>query len=126
MEKYVGEIVAAASSGLFDCVAHLDYIRKYGHTHYGEELDRLLIERGLPPILEALQESGTMLEINTGALRRGFSDYFPSMKIINAAKRAGVGIPFLGSDAHAPNEVGHDFDAASALASPWSDGWSQD
>ncbi|MCD6250250.1 MAG: histidinol-phosphatase HisJ family protein [candidate division Zixibacteria bacterium] len=126
VEKYAEEIAAAASTGLFDCIAHLDYIRKYAHAHYGEELDRLLFERGLPQILEALLTSGTSLEINTGALRRGFSDYFPSMKIINAVKRAGVMIPFLGSDAHAPNEVGHDFDAAEIIASPWSEAWSQD
>lgn len=126
VEKYAGEIATAASSCLFDCIAHLDYIRKYAHAHYGEELDRLLFEQGLPRIIEALLMSGTSLEINTGALRRGFSDYFPSMRIINAVKRAGIRIPFLGSDAHAPNEVGHDFDAARILASPWSEAWSQD
>ncbi len=126
VDKYTDEIVAAASSGLFDCIAHLDYIRKFAHAHYGEKLDQLLFERGLPRIIDALVLTGTRLEINTGALRRGFSDYFPSMKIINAVKRAGVGIPFLGSDAHRPAEVGHDFDAAAVMASPWSEAWSED
>lgn len=126
VEKYTDEIVAAASSGLFDCIAHLDYIRKFAHAHYGEILDKLLFERGLPRIIGALEQSRTRLEINTGALRRGFSDYFPSMRIINAVKRAGVGIPFLGSDAHAPHEVGQDFDAAAVLATPWTEAWSED
>ena len=73
-----------------------------------------------------MKNSGTKLEINTGAQRHGFSDYYPSMKIVNAVKRAGVEIPFLGSDAHAPHEVGRDFDAAGMLASPWTEAWSED
>jgi histidinol-phosphatase (PHP family) len=126
VEGYTGELVAAAESGLFDCIAHIDYLRKYAHKHYGDKLDQLLFERGLPPIIDALKQSNTKLEINTGALRRGFSDYFPSMKIINAVKRAGIEIPYLGSDAHAPDQVGLDFDAASVLVSPWSEEWSED
>jgi histidinol phosphatase-like PHP family hydrolase len=37
------------------------------------------------------------------------------MEIINAARRAGVDVIHLGSDAHAPEQVGADFEEASML-----------
>jgi len=126
VDKYVVEIVTAARCGLFDCIAHLDYIRKYGEAYYGGELNTLLFERGMPAVFEALKDSRTSLEVNTSAIRRHFNDYFPSTKIINAARRAGVDVRFLGSDAHAPDQVGYDFDAAAALVGPWSKAWSED
>lgn len=126
VDKYVGEVVSAAQSGLFDCFAHLDYLRKYAEAHYGPDLNKLLLagltERAFP----ALVESDTALEVNTSAIRRHFDEYFPGTKIINAARRAGVSVHYLGSDAHAPNQVGFDFDAAAALTSSWTQAWCED
>ena len=38
-----------------------------------------------------------------------------SMELINGAKRAGVDVLYLGSDAHAPGQVGYDFETAAHL-----------
>jgi len=117
LEDYFKEANAAARTGLFDCLAHFDYYKKYGNKYYGPE-----INNGWEPyandIFTALKESGTALEVNTAGLRKGSNDYYPSVKIANAARKAGVDVTFLGSDAHAPNEIGYDFDAASALVPP--------
>ncbi|MFZ5979487.1 MAG: histidinol-phosphatase HisJ family protein [Candidatus Zixiibacteriota bacterium] len=117
LEAYFREVAAAARTGLFDCIAHFDYYKKYGEKHYGAE-----INSGWEPYAEdifaVLKRSETALEVNTAGLRKGNNDYYPAIKIVNAARKAGVTVAFLGSDAHAPNEIGYDFDAASALVPP--------
>jgi len=126
VDKYVSEIETAARSGLFDCIAHLDYVRKYGETYYGLQLNDLLLERLVERGFPALIAGNTALEVNTSAIRRGFADNFPRVTIVNAARRAGVEVRYLGSDAHAPEQVGYDFDAAASLVSPWSEAWCED
>ncbi len=115
VDRYVKELTDAARSGLFDTIAHLDYIRKYGAAFYGPRLDELLLARSAG-LFTALKESGTFLEVNTAGMRRGLKDYYPRVKLVNAARRAGVSVYYLGSDAHRPEDVGYDFDAAAPLA----------
>jgi len=114
VKAYVEQVIRAAESGLFNTIAHVDYIRKYGLKYYGPELEPVIKDH-LPGIFPALNDSGTALEINTAGLRQGIGSYYPGMGIVNIAKRAGVDINYLGSDAHRPEQVGHDFDAAGVL-----------
>ncbi|UCC45492.1 MAG: histidinol-phosphatase HisJ family protein [Candidatus Zixiibacteriota bacterium] len=114
VSAYAKQIIRAAESGLFDTVAHLDYLRKYGLAHYGDSLDKAFYDY-LPDIFTALKTTDTALEINTSGLRKGMDSYFPEMKVVNAARKAGVNIGYIGSDAHQPEDVGFDFDAAAAL-----------
>lgn len=126
VEKYVDYIVSAASCGLFDCIAHLDYLRKYGEKFYGPRLNELLLDQLIQKAFPALRDSGTAIEVNTSAIRRKFDDYFPRAAVVNAARRVGVEVRYLGSDAHAPHQVGSDFDAAASLISPRFEAWCED
>jgi histidinol-phosphatase (PHP family) len=114
VERYFADVIAAAQSGLFDTIAHLDYYRKYGERFYGAQVHKVHTPY-LDGLFRALKENNTALEINTAARRKGFDSYYPQMEIINLARRAGVDVIHLGSDAHSPEQVGFDFDAASAL-----------
>lgn len=114
VEKYFSQVNSAAKSKHFDTIAHLGYYLKYARQFYGEEV----LDAHLPYLDETfriLKESGTALEINTAAIRHGLKQYYPSVDIINRAKKAGVDIVHLGSDAHRPEDVGFDFEAATAL-----------
>jgi histidinol-phosphatase (PHP family) len=108
-EDYVRQVIAAARSGMFDTIAHLDYLKKYGEKFYGpalcEELRKLM-----PELFEVLKTTDTAIEVNTAARRAGFESYYPSVDIINMARRAGVSVHFLGSDAHKPEHVGYEFE----------------
>lgn len=115
-EAYFRQAVAAANSGLFDAIAHLDYYRKFGEGYYGAHI-LTAHEPFIGELFEALKANDTALEINTAALRKNLGDYFPRVPILNAARRAGVAVRFLGSDAHRPQDVGFDFDAAVVLLS---------
>ncbi|MBK7141268.1 MAG: histidinol-phosphatase HisJ family protein [bacterium] len=111
---YFKQVCDAARSGLFNTVAHLDYYRKYGEQVYGPAIHRAHLPH-MDAVFAALTEGRTAIEINTAARRKGLDSYFPSMELINSAKRAGVEITTLGSDAHAPTQVGYDFETAAHL-----------
>jgi len=113
-ERYFDQVIKAARSGLFDTIAHLDYYKRKAYSHYGDAVAD--IHRNyLPDVFRALIESGTSLEVNTAGVRHGLKEYYPRVDIINAAKKAGVDVANLGSDAHHPSQVGFDFEAAAAL-----------
>jgi len=108
-------LTKSSDSGLFDALGHLDMYKKFGTKYYGDDIGQ--IHRGrIDRLFESMLRTSTGLEINTSALRRGHSEYYPSMEIINLARKAGVLITSIGSDAHRPEEVAYDFDAASAVA----------
>lgn len=113
-ERYFIQAVAAASSGLFDNLAHLDYYRRRAMAHYGDKAGTCH-KNYLADLFAALKESGTGIEINTAAMRHELDSYYPQMSIINAAKKAGVKVERIGSDAHRPEEVGYDFEIANLL-----------
>ncbi len=114
IERYYRLTIEAVQSGLFDAVAHLGYYLRFGQAHFGEGLAQAH-EAYLDELFAALKTTDTGLEINTSAIRHGFYEYYPMMGIVNAAKKEGVRVRFLGSDAHRPEQVGFDFDAAMAL-----------
>ena len=115
VELYYRDVISAARSGLFNTIAHLDYYKKYGEKFYGPAIHEAH-RPFLADVFSALIESGTAIEVNTAARRRGFDSYYPRNEIINAARRAGVDIAHIGSDAHAPDQVGYDFDLAYVFA----------
>ena len=114
VEVYFGEVKKAAESRLFDTIAHLSYYLRSGIDYYGENITT--IHRPfLQETFKALVASSTGIEVNTSARRHGLSDYYPPVEIINAARKSGVEVRFLGSDAHLPDQVGFDFEGALAL-----------
>jgi histidinol-phosphatase (PHP family) len=116
-ERPVGEIwalywkayEACIRSGLFDFVAHPDLVKKFGFRPEGD----------LRPYYEgsiaAAAEKDVPFEINTAGLRKDVREMYPSREFLAMAFEAGVPL-LINSDAHAPEEVGADFEAAISLA----------
>jgi histidinol-phosphatase (PHP family) len=104
-KNYFELIQKAAKSGLFDIVGHFDLIKKLrcwpenDQTHLYEET------------LKIIKEADLVLELNTSGLDRPCAEFFPNHKILELAYKHGVPIT-LGSDAHAPNQVGRHFNTA--------------
>ena len=65
--------------------------------------------------LEIARDHEVAIEINTAGLRKDCREMYPSSSILEMAAETGVLLTF-GSDAHAPEEVGMDFEAAVVLA----------
>ena len=65
--------------------------------------------------LNAAKKHHVAMELNTAGLRKDCKEIYPSAHILQLAHERLVPITF-GSDAHAPEEVGMDFDRAIELA----------
>ena len=115
IEKYFKKAEEIADSGLFNVLAHLDVYKRYGRAVYGDAL-RDAHKPFLSRLFEKMKANDLALEINTSGVRHGMGEYYPSMDILNEARRAEVFVAGLGSDAHAPDQLALDFESAIALA----------
>jgi histidinol-phosphatase (PHP family) len=103
-----------AESELFDVLGHFDCYKRYGQAAYGEAL-KTAHEPYLDNLFDKMKKHRLFLELNTSGMRHGVGEYYPSMAIINVARRAGVKVSSLGSDAHNPEQLAFEFDTASQL-----------
>lgn len=101
--KYFGALKALIKSGLFDVVAHLDVIKKFGFVPEGG------VERYLLPCLDLIAEEGVCAEINTSGLDGPAKETYPGLKFLKEMRDRGVQVT-LGSDAHKPRDVARHFD----------------
>ncbi len=99
----------AIRTRLFDFVGHPDLPKKFGHRPSGD------LRRFYEPIVQALADTGTAFEINTAGLRKDVKEMYPARQFLELARSANVPL-LINSDAHAPGEVGADFDKAISLA----------
>ncbi len=114
IEGYFKKAEEIAESELFNVLAHLDVYKRHGIAAYGDSI-RSAHEPFIDSLFDKMKEHGLALEINTSGIRHGLGEYYPSMQILNAARRVGVSVATIGSDAHAPDQIGLDFEAALPL-----------
>lgn len=99
MEPYFSEVEVAIRSGLFDAIGHLDVVKRYLAPHVtAADLGRApeLYE----PLLRALVDGGTALEINTSGLRQEAKEIYPPAHIVARFRELGGERITIGSDAH--------------------------
>jgi histidinol-phosphatase (PHP family) len=97
--RYYDALGQAASSGLFDSLAHPDVVRMFGPEI---PWDWNEVARSL---------DGTCLEVSTSGLYKPHEKLYPDTGLLSTARRRGIGIT-LASDAHVPQNVGRDLDRA--------------
>ena len=96
---YFDAVEAAARSGLFDAVGHVDFIKRYLMPHV-TPADFAAAPELYERILVALVESGTALEINTSGLRQSANETYPAPPIVARYHELGGRGVTVGSDAH--------------------------
>ncbi len=106
---YFEAVTAMVRSGHFDIVGHLDLIKLFGDW---PTTDVRALAR---PALEAIADSGMVLEINTAGLRKPVGELYPARPLLEEAHALKIPVTF-GSDAHAPGQVGAGLEEAYALA----------
>lgn len=95
----------AVRDGGFDIMAHPDLVKKHGIE------TTLAIEELYREAAAAAARADVAIEVNTSGLRKRALDLYPSLPFLRACAERGVAVT-LGSDAHAPDQVGMDFDLA--------------
>lgn len=106
-EEYFTTVQAAARSGIFDILGHLDVPKTSGH----------MIGEVTPLVRETLQviaDADITIELNTSGWRKSVNDCYPSKEILTSAAELGICVT-LGSDAHSPDLVGAGFGRALSL-----------
>ena len=98
----------------FDVLGHADLVRKFNVKHpyfdegavwYCEEVERTV---------EAIVASGKVVEVNTGAISRGwFDDVYPSAEFRALLRQRGVEF-VLSADAHSADAIDCAFDRFTA------------
>lgn len=100
--RYAELVMAAAGSGIFDVLTHLDLPKKFGfrptRPFAGREDD----------VVAAVAASGCAVELSSGGLRKPVGEEYPAPSLLRRLVGAGVPLVFA-SDAHAPAEVGFAF-----------------
>lgn len=107
-ERYFEIFCEAVEEGGFDIMAHPDLVKKHGIA------TTLPLSRIYAEAADALARADVAVEVNTSGLRKPALDIYPSLPFLIACRERGVAIT-LGSDAHAPGQVGMDFDLALRL-----------
>lgn len=103
-ERYFSTVAEAAESGLFDVMAHVDLIKKFGHRPVGSVGDLY------DELAAALLRAGVAVEVSSAGLRKPCGELYPGDDLLATLCRAGVPVT-TGSDAHRPAEVGLGLDA---------------
>ncbi len=106
IEPYFDEVRAAAGSGLFDAIGHLDFVKRYLVPHIEPGVLDAALEL-YDPVLRALVESGTALEVNTSGLRQAAGETYPGPAAISRYRELGGRSVTIGSDAHRAEWFAH-------------------
>ncbi len=104
-ETYFELVAEAAKSGLYDIMGHLDVIKKYGFKPQ-KDLGPLYKD-----LVNELKASDMAFEINTSGLRKPIKEIYPAPELLEELLKGNVPVT-LGSDSHAPSEVGKDLEVA--------------
>jgi histidinol-phosphatase (PHP family) len=96
---YFDEVLAAIRSGLFDAIGHLDFVKRY-LMPYVTPAQLAAAPELYEPLLEALVERGTALEVNTSGLRQVARETYPAEPIVERYRVLGGTRVSAGSDAH--------------------------
>ncbi|HSP43685.1 MAG TPA: histidinol phosphate phosphatase, partial [Luteolibacter sp.] len=98
-----------AESGLFDILGHPDLVKKFSYRPGGD------LARFYEPVVDAIAAAGCTIEINTAGWHKPCAEAYPTPEFLELACSAGVPL-VISSDAHAPADIGRDFDRAIELA----------
>ena len=101
-QHYVDAWCEAATSKLFDSMAHPDLPRLFSTKGYAPTIDCTPFWKTMA---EAAHEGKVHVEINTAGLIKDFHDFYPNEQLLHEFRKADVPLT-VGSDAHHASRVG--------------------
>jgi histidinol-phosphatase (PHP family) len=100
---YFRRVREIASTGLVDCLAHIDLIKIHGHRP-DVAIDAIVAE-----LLECISFRDLAMELSTAGWRKPVNELYPSDRVIELAMAKGI--PFtVASDAHSHVQLAENFD----------------
>lgn len=105
---YYEEIHAAADTGWFDTIGHIDLPKRYAPMAAGT-YDPMRYSDALKSIFRTLIANRTSFEINTSGMRQAPKTSMPSAQVVDLYVREGGELITMGSDSHVPETIGAGF-----------------
>jgi histidinol-phosphatase (PHP family) len=99
---YFAEVLGAIRSGLFDTIGHLDMVKLWLNPWF-KPADFAALPEAYEPLLAALVESGSALEVNSSGLRHRTGETYPGPWVVRRFRELGGQRVTTGSDSHLPN-----------------------
>lgn len=103
--RYLENVLGAAKSGLFDALAHLDFIKRYAFEEYGR-FPFEAFSSEIEAILKVIIDKGIALEINASGLRYPVRETLPGLETFRLYRQLGGELITVGSDAHRVKRLG--------------------
>lgn len=101
----------------FDCIGHLDLIKRYSSAVYKRNISLSCQYELLKEVLQLAIHRGKGIEINTSGLRQTPKEMMPGLDVLKLYRDLGGEILTIGSDAHSAEDVGKGLEEAAELAS---------
>ena len=104
-EKYFLSLYEVAKTGLYDCIGHLDYPKRYSSI-YGIRMSHGYYMDIIEAIFKEVINRGKGIEINYSGLRQKIADTLPTYELVKLYKSMGGINITVGSDAHRLYAIG--------------------
>ncbi len=104
-ENYFDHVLELVKSGLFDVLAHLDIINRYGLNYLGR-FNYGQFYGQIRRILEGVIKRDMALELNASGLRKNINIPHPHPDILKIYYELDGRLVLPGSDAHSPEDLG--------------------
>jgi len=105
VDDYYTAVTACVRAGGFDILGHFDLIRKNNRRQVRFREDTARYRDAAMSAVEALSDSGIIVEINTGGMARGKTDSpYPAPWILKELRTRNVSV-CVNADAHAPGHL---------------------
>jgi histidinol-phosphatase (PHP family) len=111
---YFAEVEAAIRSGMFDTVGHLDQCKRWLRPWFPAAVFAT-IPASYEPLLAALVDSGTALEVNSSGLRYPEHETYPAAWVVARFHELGGRRVTVGSDAHLPQSFAFGLEEAAEI-----------
>lgn len=105
MHNYLDELLALAQSDMYDCIGHLDLVKRYA-ARQGVIVSLMKYRDRVEEILKAIIQKGKGIEVNTSGLRDASHLCMPDLDILSLYRGLGGEIITIGSDSHRAIDVG--------------------
>jgi len=96
---YINTLIQGVKTGLFDIVGHSDIIKSPGQSFIST------IPNEVEKLLNSIVSQNMAIEINSSGYRKSANESYPGYDWLGMIKNKNVPLT-IGSDAHAPNQVG--------------------
>jgi histidinol-phosphatase (PHP family) len=106
--RYFETLGEAARTGMYDILAHPDLVKVWGGAAPRPDHDpRHFYELAM----DGIAESDVAVEVSTAGLRKPVAEIYPARPFLEMCLEAGRPVA-LSSDAHRPEELGHEYERA--------------